>query len=122
VDDAIVGAQLAIRPAAASSIHVDVYNYFNNANAAAIRWRRSSRDGGACPTPVVNMGSATDPVAAILNDPLAPADAVVAVVCYAYTPPVANFPLLNGIFQAHTIVKSYAIRPRQSVTLTCVGC
>ena len=120
VDDILLSAQLMVRPAAANTIHVDVYDYFKNAGAATIRWQR--RGGGAvnCPQPVVNMARATDPIATILNDPVAPADAVVAVVCFDYVPPIANFPLLNGMFQARRIVKSFALRPRQSTTLALI--
>ena len=120
VTDSFVAAQLALRPIAAQDIHVDVYDFFNAGNTATVRWQMNSAGGGTCPRPVINATNPNDPIGALLGDTNVASDVVVAVVCLPYVPPVANFPLWNQIFPPRTLVKTIAMRPRQSATLDLI--
>lgn len=117
ITDYFTAAELAIRPASADNMRIQVYDYYRSGTKVETRWSRSSPNGTACTTPAVVPG--IGPIGSLLTtDNL---DVVVAVVCVPFSPPV-NFPGLGAIFSGLTIEKQMALQPRTSSTIACTGC
>jgi len=114
IDDYFNAAELVLMPTPIANARVEVYQYRRINGTITNQWSRKSSGGVGCGAPN------TSGLADLMSDNN---DVVVAVVCTTYTPYVATF-LGKTILGAtsFSMNEQNAVRPRQSLTLTCSGC
>ncbi|PZF78722.1 hypothetical protein DK847_02650 [Aestuariivirga litoralis] len=112
IDDYFVAVELALRPVDVSTMHIDLYNFYQEAGTIKTRWKKSSANGTACTT---QTPTTRDPVGELTNDGK---DVVVAVLCMPFLALGDTAPGMQ-MFGGIKLEKKVVMRPRQSVTLAC---
>ena len=112
IDDYFIAVELALRPIDITQVRIDIYDFSRDAGNIETRWRKNSANGEACTPQNPNIN---DPIGQLTADGR---DVVVAVLCMPFQAIGATFPGLE-FFAGKTLEKRVAMRPRQSLTLTC---
>jgi Flp pilus assembly protein TadG len=116
IDDYFKAVELSFRPMnqtlVQNTVGIDLYGYRSVNGAASVQWSKFYRGAKQCTPPTVKL---TDPIGVLLAD----TDVVVAVVCVNFKMPVAKYTGIKFL-ATEKIEKQFALRPRQSTTLTCV--
>ena len=114
IDDAFAGAKMAMRPVTANAIGAEIRNYRLVNDAVTEQWRRVSATGPACGAPDLT---------GLRDIMVAGNDILIASICTVHEPAMSQL-LGKQVLGAtsFTIQSQVRLRPRESLTLNCIGC